>query len=87
MKECKHVHIQEYTETCLDCGKNLYEEYLPKVYDSIIERERKSFEFLYPIPKHCIWNGASYSITEYNAWETNNYQYLWLGWLAKAQQK
>ena len=51
----------------------------------MLEKERLLFESIYPVPKHCIWNGASYSATEYNAWEANDYKFMFLGWLARSK--
>lgn len=51
----------------------------------MLEKERLLFETIYPIPEHCIWNGAGYSITSYNAWAANDYKYMFLGWLARSK--
>lgn len=52
-----------------------------------IEKERLKFESLYPMPKHVVWTGHLYSVTDYGVWEANKYLYLWLGWLARAQSE
>ena len=63
MARCPHNNVQQYTECCLDCGRNIYEtdtEYLADLrrqkksggYDSEIEKLEVELGIKHPGNKH-----------------------------------
>ena len=46
------------------------------------ENMMDEFESVFPMPSHVMRCGIGYAVTEYGAWQANDYCQKWIGWQA-----